>query len=352
MKTHLLTDYQKVKALDLFSQHSSLFVQPEWFYHFEHSIGGLGEPLWFIQQSDLAEDVLCLAALAQQCNKFSGKHLQSMSNYYSPYFDLITGSENTAQKLMSFFTSFKTELTSYDTINIVPCKPDKAESWCRAFKKIGFHSHIYQHSMNWYHPDIRDIDDFWTKRPSRLRHTLQRKKEKMLKSGQYHSQIFSTGSRQELLKLLIDYHHCYRSSWKNIEPNPGFIDAIAELAWRQDKLRIGILYHLNKPVAGQIWFSEGDTASIFKLAHDRLYTKHSVGTLLTAELVDYVIGQDKITCLDFLTGDDEYKQDWMTHKRPLYGVHGSNMKRCWGLISTLQNEFSQLKQQFIKPELK
>lgn len=352
MKTHLLTDYQKVKALDLFSKHSSLFVQPEWFYNFENSIGGLGEPRWFIQQSDITEDIICLAALAHQSNKFGGKHLQSMSNYYSPYFNLIAGRETSTQQLISFFASFKTDLTAYDTINIVPCKPDTAESWCRALKKIGFHSHIYQHSINWYHPDIRGIDDYWKQRPSRLRHTLERKKEKMLKSGQYHSQIFSTGSRKELLKLLIDYHHCYRSSWKNVEPNPGFIDAIAELAWRQGKLRLGILYHLNKPVAGQIWFSEGDTASIFKLAHDGSYTKQSVGTVLTAELVDYVIGQDKISYLDFLTGDDEYKQDWMTHKRPLYGVHGSNMKRLWGLTSAIQDKFSQIRQQFKMPRLK
>jgi len=350
VKTHLVTDSQKVKEFVVFPKQSSLFLQPEWFYLFEQSIGGLGEPRWLIQQSDTAEEVLCLAALTQQGGRVAGRHLQSMSNYYSPNFDLVASNHNSPQQLLNFFAQFKSELAQYDTINIVPCIPDRAQIWCDAFKHIGFHSHIYQHSMNWFHPDISNIDDFWAKRPSRLRHTLQRKKEKLAKSGEYCCHIFSTGSRQELIKFLIDYHHCYRNSWKNIEPNPGFIDAIAELAWRQGKLRLGILYHLAQPVAGQIWFSDGDTASIFKLAHDKSYTKQSVGSVLTAELADYVIVQDKISCLDFLTGDDEYKQDWMTHHRPLYGVHGSNIKRFLGITSAIKNEFSRLKQRLQKPD--
>lgn len=351
MNTMTKTDYQSVKALQLFSQHNSLFVQPEWFYRFEHSIGGIGEPRWFIQQPDCAEDLLCFAAIALPVANFGGRQLHSMSNYYSPYFDLMAAKPYSEQQLLTFFSAFRPEFTSYDTINIVPCRSDKAALWCKALKQIGFHSHIYQYSTNWYHPDIQDINDFWAKRPSRLRHTLQRKKEKMQKSGQYRCHIFSAGNRQELIQLLIDYHHCYRNSWKNTEPNPGFIDAIAELAWQQGKLRLGIMYHLNKPVAAQIWFSEGDTASIFKLAHDKVYTKHSVGTVLTAALAEYVIVQDKISCLDFLTGDDDYKRDWMTHKRPLYGVHGSNLKSFWGLYSALQNEFSRLRQRFKQPNL-
>lgn len=350
MNTIVKTDYQSVKTLELFSRHNPLFAQPEWFYHFEQSIGGAAEPRWFIQQPDFSEDVLCFPALALPVGRLGGRKLQSMSNYYSPYFDLMACNTYSEQQLLSFFTGFQAKLTHYDTINIVPCLSDKAELWCKALTQIGFHSHIYQYSMNWYHPDIQDINDFWAKRPSRLRHTLQRKKEKMQKSGQYRCHIFCGGSRQELIQLLIDYHHCYRNSWKNIEPNPGFIDAIAELAWQQGKLRIGIMYHLNKPVAGQIWFSEGDTASIFKLAHDKAYTKHSVGTVLTAALAEHVIVQDKVSCLDFLTGDDDYKSDWMTHKRPLYGVLGSNLKSFWGLSSALQNEFSRLRQRFKKPQ--
>ncbi len=349
MNAMLKTDYQSVKALQLFSEHNSLFVQPEWFYLFERSIGGAGEPRWFIHQPDSAQDALCFPALALPVGRLGGKQLQSMSNYYSPYFDLMACKPYSEQQLLQLFSSFQADFASYDTINIVPCQSDKAALWSKALKHIGFHSHIYQHSMNWYHPDIQDIEDFWAKRPSRLRHTLQRKKEKMQKSGQYRCHIFTTGCRQELIRLLIDYHHCYRNSWKNIEPNPGFIDAIAELAWQQGKLRLGIIYHLNTPVAGQIWFSEGNTASIFKLAHDKAYTKHSVGTVLTAALAEHVIVQDKISCLDFLTGDDDYKRDWMTHKRPLYGVHGSNLKSFLGLSSALQNEFSRLRQLIKKP---
>ncbi|WP_306519019.1 GNAT family N-acetyltransferase [Rheinheimera sp.] len=348
MKPQIQNHYQQVKDLNLFAgQQTSFFAQAEWFYRFEQAIANTGEPRWFIQQPT-QDQTLCFPALALPAKKGQGRQLQGMSNYYSPYFDLMAKAPYSEQQLVDFFAAFRHELKTYDTLNIVPCLADKAELWCKALRQIGFHSHIYQHSTNWYHPDIKDLDDFWAKRPSRLRHTLQRKKEKTLHSGQYSCHIFSTGSRQQLWQFLIDYHHCYRNSWKNVEPNPGFIDAIAELAWQQGKLRLGIVYHLDKPVAAQIWFSEGSTASIFKLAHDKAYTKHSVGTVLTSVLAEHVISQDKISCLDFLTGDDDYKQDWMTHKRPLYGVQSCNLTSMYGLSAALRNEFSKLKHQFFK----
>lgn len=345
----ILSDCQQVKALDLVSsQQNSLFAQAEWFYRFEQAIGHQGEARWLLRQQNDSNSVLCFPALALPHIKSQGRQLHSMSNYYSPYFDLLSAEPYSERQLIEFIAAFKQELKSYDTLNILPCLADKAALWCKALKNIGFYSHIYQHSMNWYHPDIQSLDDFWAKRPSRLRHTLQRQKNKTLHSGQYHCHIFSNGSRQELWRYLIDYHHCYRNSWKNIEPNPGFIDAIAELAWQQGKLRLGVIYHQDKAVAAQIWFSEGQTASIFKLAHDKAYTKHSVGTLLTAALADYVIGEDKVSCLDFLTGDDDYKQDWMTHKRPLYGVQSCNLSSLYGLSAALRNSVSKLKHQLVK----
>lgn len=326
---------------------NSIFFQLAWFSLFENKITSCQQPVWF---SDLAADKAAEYIIfpAQECYKGGTHQLQSMSNYYSPYFDLLSDKKLSSKFFEKFFQDIKFHITKYDAINIYPCTVDTIQNFSNALKQLGFHTHIYTQTTNWYHPNITSLSDFWDKRPSRLKSTIQRKKEKTIATGQYHIEIFHQGSKAQLISYLIDYHHCYRNSWKNTEPNPAFIDAVAELAWQQGKLRLGIMYHKNIPVAGQIWFCEGMSANIFKLAHDKNYTKHSVGTLLTAELVNYVISQDNISYLDFLTGDDDYKKDWMTHKRPLYGLQASNLSTMRGVCGAIKNQLSEIKKTIFK----
>ena len=78
--------------------------------------------------------------------------------------------------------------------------------------------------------------------------------------------------------------------------------------WR---LRLGIAEIDGQPVAAQFWTVEGGTAFIHKLAHDERFRKQSPGTLLTAAMFAHVIDVDRVDLVDFGTGDDPYKRDWM-----------------------------------------
>ncbi len=42
------------------------------------------------------------------------------------------------------------------------------------------------------------------------------------------------------------------------------------------------------------------------------------GTVLTAALLQEVIGRDRIGLVDFCTGGDPFKRDWMNDSRPRY----------------------------------
>ena len=72
-------------------------------------------------------------------------------------------------------------------------------------------------------------------------------------------------------------------------------------------------------MAAQLWFVANQVAHIFKLAYDGEYSQFSVGTLLTMKLMEHVIDVDKVACVDFLSGDDEYKQQWMSARRERVG---------------------------------
>ena len=56
-------------------------------------------------------------------------------------------------------------------------------------------------------------------------------------------------------------------------------------------------------------------ASIFRLAYDEAWKRYSPGSILTAYLMQYVIDIDKVEEIGFLTGNEAYKQDWMSERR-------------------------------------
>ncbi len=88
---------------------------------------------------------------------------------------------------------------------------------------------------------------------------------------------------------------------------------------------------------------DATTAYIFKLSYREAYGERSIGNILTMEICRHTIELDKVTTIDFLTGNDPYKRRWMTKKRDLVAIKVTNPKRISGLISTYRENLSTLK---------
>src|SRR3546814_3832573 len=60
--------------------------------------------------------------------------------------------------------------------------------------------------------------------------------------------------------------------------------------------------------------------------------KASPGTLLSAALFRHVIAVDRVARVDFGTGNDAYKRDWMNRHGPLWHIEAFNPSRiaAWG----------------------
>ncbi len=154
------------------------------------------------------------------------------------------------------------------------------------------------------------FDEYWKKRPGQLRSTVKRKSKKNDVAIRIDTE-FSAESWQ-------DYLTVYRRSWKPEEGNPDFLEMIARQESAAGCLRLGLAYIEGKPVAAQLWTVENGEALIHKLAHDERALKSSPGTLLSAALFQHVIDCDKISLIDFGTGSDAYKADWMDEVRMRY----------------------------------
>jgi hypothetical protein len=156
----------------------------------------------------------------------------------------------------------------------------------------------------------RSFDTYWESRPSRLKNTVKRKG----KSGTVSIRI----ERDYAPDSWSDYERVYAKSWKPHEGSPEFLRQLAEREGVAGALRLGLAYIDGQPVAAQFWTVENGVALIHKLAYDEHHLSASPGTLLSAAMFQHVIDIDHVELVDYGTGSDAYKAEWMEAVRPRY----------------------------------
>ena len=282
-------------------------------------------------------------ALLVLCSEQNGHHkyLYSLTNYYSPIFDLIFNpneiSRQDALKLMveqnhKFFKAF-------ERIDLYPLTSAVKQDFQKAFNYRWLNSVEYLKSTNWkltLDSDQKPQDYF----SSRIRNTIKRKQKKF--DALANAQMRIVSKPADVNQAIEQYESVYSKSWKVPEPYPEFIRKLVAQAATQHYLRLGIAEIEQKAVAAQIWFVVDDEAYIFKLAYDPDYKHLSIGTLLTAHMFETITQTTKISVVDFLTGDDHFKKDWMNQSSPLYGLQVANLTKYNGWLYALRNLFSRL----------
>ncbi len=156
----------------------------------------------------------------------------------------------------------------------------------------------------------RSFADYWAERPGRMRTTLKRKAKKV---------------DVELLTRFgadawTEYEAVYEDSWKPEEGDPALLRTFAEQEGAAGRIRLAIARHEGKAVAAQFWTVEDGIAYIHKLSHLEEHKALSAGTTLSAALFEHVMDQDKVGLIDFGTGNDPYKCDWMEEDRPRFRI--------------------------------
>jgi ribosomal protein S18 acetylase RimI-like enzyme len=183
----------------------------------------------------------------------------------------------------------------------------------QAMTARGFEVQRLSHFMNWSHPlHGESFERYFSARPSQLRNTILRKRRKLRREHDLEFRLYADAPPDHAMR---DYLSVFRASWKDGERFPGFVPALVDMAAKAGWLRLALLHIDAAPAAAQIWFVAHGRASIFRLAYDERWQRYSPGSLLTAFMMEHVIDRDRVTSLDFLTGNEGYKQDWMSERR-------------------------------------
>ncbi|MCV2886030.1 GNAT family N-acetyltransferase [Aestuariibacter sp. AA17] len=289
--------------------------------------------------------LVALAPFKHEAVKVKPTTLYSLSNYYSPIYDIlfdqaaITRTDAFKQILKSESSFF----SQFDTINLQPLCEKIADDLLVACHHSHFRAKQYDKTENWT-ITLDSQAPVQSHFSSKINNTVRRKSKKLSNTASCEYKIF-TKTDHTLDKAISDYDTVYKASWKKNEPYPEFIDNFLKIAAGEGWLRMGILYVNGLPAAAQVWFVEGNEAYIFKLAYDPKYKTFSVGTLLTAHLFEHVFNEG-VTVVDFLTGDDSYKKDWMKDVSHMSGLHLANRRTVYGQIEILKSRLASLIKQW------
>lgn len=244
----------------------------------------------------------CWLFLAQR----GASHAVSLSSWYSFAFrPVFAGGKNFA--LIEAIAKRLRESRSVPpilTLAPVPRADGTSELITQAFRKSGWIANRSQSSTSWT-ADVAgmNFDTYWAARPGQLRSTFQRKAKKSTIAAE----ILTRFSE----KAWSDYESVYGDSWKPEEGAAAFLREMAQYESDAGRMRLGLATLDGQVIAAQFWVVSGGIAYIHKLAHREEHKDLSPGTILSHALFRHVIDVDNVDVIDFGTGNDRYKADWM-----------------------------------------
>ncbi|WP_338142042.1 GNAT family N-acetyltransferase [Tsuneonella rigui] len=253
----------------------------------------------------------------------TGSRIEPLRNWYAFTWRQLGG---TGASLLAAAARELRERGHRVTLWPVPDEDGSATRLARAFADAGWAVRTEPCDHNHVLPvEGRSFAEYWAARPGQMRTTLKRKAKKV--SVEIHDHFDA--------EAWSAYETIYNESWKPEEGDPALLRKFAEAEGAAGRIRLGIARADGEAVAAQFWTVENGTAYIHKLAHRESAKPLSAGTTLSAALFERVIDVDRVDLVDFGTGNDAYKRDWMEVDRPRYRIDCLDPKqpRAWPALA-------------------
>lgn len=318
------------------------FVCDIWLQKFEKYLIGRNERALYTVAMCGGECAMLLPLLLCRTSKLSVLKIRSMTNFYTTVYSPLISEVISSAELASLIANYF--LVTYPNAVIFEFEPLRDNNFlqlmAKEYAKDGnaicreYHKHI-----NRYEAVLGDdFDSYLSRRPSKLKNTIRRKNKLLIKETASVLNIYSTA--QDVAQHYAAFRLIYEESWKGEESYPEFIDEVLQHLAEAGEAILAILVVDEEPAAAQIWFKIGEAWGVFKLAYRPKYKRYSVGTLLTAAVIEYVLAERDVTEIDFFSGDDSYKADWAQLRRDHNGIELVNNRTFIGKALSLKRRFS------------
>jgi Acetyltransferase (GNAT) domain len=280
------------------------------------------------------------AVLARRAPGERERSLTSLTNAHSLEHGISSApGADLEAALAAIFSEIVAERPQWDCLCLAELDPRDSSyaALMAALRRAGLLVECAFNSGTWYEDTAGlSFGDYLAARPSELRNTWRRKRRKLERSNRLTASFFRYGL--ELDQAIIDYQTIYAASWKPAEDFPDFVPALIRLAGELGALRLGIYYIDGIPAATQFWILWNGRAVICKLAHDKRFDDLSLGTLLTMEMFERVLADDRPQEISLGRGDDPYKRLWLPKRRERWGITAANPRTLRGLLLGLERQ--------------
>lgn len=287
------------------------FDRPEWFALLAKN--KQTRPFIAIAQDNGTNDGAVAALVLKQI----GRRLEPLTNWYSFIWRPLLSPGGDDPALLEALAQGLKGQARHIAFSSLPDEDGSASLVENAFRKSGWS--VFRKPCDNNHILTvagRSFAEYLASCPGQLRTTLKRKSKKI------NVELFN-----EFNDLAWQsYEEIYCDSWKPSEGNPALLKRFAQAEGAAGRARLALARHDGKAIAAQFWTVENGTAFIHKLAHRQNAQALSPGTTLTAALMEQVIDRDHVTLVDFGTGNDPYKRDWMDDVRPRFQIDCYNRR--------------------------
>lgn len=281
------------------------------------------------------------AILVQTMPEASGRSFASLTNAHSLEHGILCApAADVASGLAAILSDILSERPQWDWWRLSELDPRDPSYGVlvKALRRAGLFVECSFSSGTWYEDTAGlSFADYLAARPSELRNTWHRKRRRLERSNRLTKSFFG-GGESGIEQAIADYQTIYAASWKPGERFPDFVPALIRLAARLRALRLGIYYVENIPAAVQFWIVWNRRAVICKLAHDKRFDELSLGTLLTMEMFERVLAEDRPREISLGRGDDPYKKLWLPRRRERWGITAANPRTLRGLRLGLRRQ--------------
>lgn len=311
---------------------TSLFTHPAWWEHFtRHGCAEGARPGLIVGMEGAGGSPQWVAAVDRAPEPGAGAILRacgSLANHYSLEWSIVRAARDGP-------ASADTGLAEWcgrhaDLVRWGPLAREQAESLAGALSVAGFEAEFDVAWVHWTEPVCgRSFESWLGDRPSRLRNTWRRK-ERALRRAHRVELVLTDGrtpaAGRDLERCIADYGTVYARSWKPVESSAAFMPGLLRLAASHGWLRAGLLYVDGRPIAAQCWLQDRGRAVIYKLAHDEGWRDFSPGLILTMAMFRQAIDVDHSQIVDFGSGDDPYKADFMSVRGARWRIDALNRR--------------------------
>jgi hypothetical protein len=309
------------------------FLCFDWFnLWLKHFLGDNRLLILLLYEENKIETIAPFLIKEEKFKQITVRKIDLIGNIYSPIRYFLFGRFDDKERGRNLYYIFRFLIKVYrnwDILDLYPI-PDENNGFgilIPALKETGLKHSEYFCFGDWYSDGIEcSGEEYLLKLPKRLMKDISYNQRRLRNTGKYEFRLILNGDISHCMDL---YYGVYSKSWQKEENiGPSFHRDFAQIAAQKGWLRLGLLFYNEVAIASQLWLSCNNTAFIMKTVYDQHYKKYSPGKLLTAEMMKYVIDVDKVRILDYLHGDESYKEEWTTKRRERKGalVYNNTLK--------------------------